>query len=83
LPRFFSATAYAFLPLLLLLLIPIPVLGVIALVAALILFILAYAQGVQVATQMEWGHVLIAMALPIVLIGILFFVFPAILVFVL
>jgi len=79
LPRFFAATGYAFLPLLLLVLLPIPVFGVVALVAALILFILAYAQGVQVATQMEWGHVLIAMGLPIALLAILFVVFPALL----
>ncbi len=77
LPRFFAATGYAFLPLLLLVLLPVPIVGAVALVVALILFVLAYAQGVQVATQMEWGHVLIAMGLPIALLAILFVVFPA------
>lgn len=83
LPRFLAATGYAFLPLLLLVLLPVPVVGAIALVVALILFILAYAQGVQVATQMEWGHVLIAMGLPVAILVILFIVFPALVLLVL
>lgn len=67
LPRFFAATSYAFLPLLLMALLPVPFVGVIALMAGLALFLIMYAQGVQVATQMEWGHVLISLLAPLVL----------------
>lgn len=80
LPRFFAATGYAFLPLVLLALLPVSLIGAIALIVAGVLFILMYAQGVQIATNMEWGHVLIAILLPIVLVcGALFFALPAML----
>lgn len=79
LPRIFATTGYAFLPLLLLVFMPIPTVGMIAMIVALVLFVLAYVQGVRAATQMEWGHVLIAILAPTILCNILLVFFPALL----
>jgi hypothetical protein len=81
LPRFFAATSYAFLPLLLMALLPVSFVGVIALPVGLALFFVMYAQGVQIATQMEWGHVLITLLAPLVLYMILGILVPALVLF--
>lgn len=79
LPRFYSATAFAFLPFVLLLLAPFPAIGAAVTIVALLWFALVYALAVHVAMGTDWGHTLVVLLAVVFAIAILGAAFAGIL----
>lgn len=71
LPRFYSATAFAFLPFVLLLLASIPAIGAAVTIVALLWFALVYALAVHVAMGTDWGHTVVVLLAVVFAITIL------------